>query len=117
MLSVFQPSLRLRRLCGKFLEAELQRELNLSRRERAADLAETAAASVGIGRAEVGFVEEVEEFGSELQSRRFGYWQCEILLQTEIELIEGVAARDVAPGVAKGLIKTRNRDVGNVEII
>src|SRR5262245_40308157 len=117
MLSVFQPSLRLRRLCGKFLEAELQRELNLSRRGGTADLAETAAASVGIGRAEVGFVEEVEEFGSELQPRRFGYRQCEVLLQTEIELIEGVATGDVAPGVAEGLIHTRNRDVTYVEII
>src|SRR5262245_66445023 len=111
MLSVFQPSLRLRRLCGKFLEAELQRELNLSRRERAADLAETAAASVGIGRAEVGFVEEVEEFGSELQPRRLGNRQVEVLLQAEIELIEGIAARDVSPGVAEGLIHTRNREV------
>src|SRR5262245_43234212 len=104
-------------LCLSVLEVELQRELNLSRRERAADLAETAAAPVGIGRAEVGFVEEVEEFGSELQPSRFGYRQCEVLLQTEIELIKGVAARDVAPGGAEGLINTRNRDIWNDEVI
>src|SRR5262249_35898298 len=98
-------------------ETELQRELNLPRRECGADRAETAAAPVGISRGEVGFVEEVEEFASELQPRRFVNRQLEALLQTEIELIEGVAARDVAAGVAEGLIHTRNRDVVYIEII
>src|SRR5262245_46689973 len=52
-------------------ETELEGDLNLARRGGAADRAESAGTSVGIGRAKVSLVEEVEEFGAELQTSRF----------------------------------------------
>ena len=91
--------------CGKFLEAELQRKLNLPRRRRAAHLTKAGAGECRIRRAKIGLIEEVEKLRAEFQLRGFvDERQREVLLQSEIELVEGIAASDVPSGVTKGLI-------------
>ncbi len=94
--------------CG--LKVELQRELNLPRREGAGNPAETGARTIAVRRPEVGFVEQIENFSAELDSRVFSNRQRETLVQSHVELEEGVTARRVAARGAEWAVRRERRN-------
>src|SRR5262245_23117479 len=86
------------------LEEILQRELNLPLRARAGVGRALDCAGGGVGQArdreeEVRMVGQVENFGAELERLALG--DAEEARNAEVEVVESVAAHDVAPRVAK----------------
>src|SRR5579863_3943528 len=81
------------------LEEKLQGELHQAAWLRGLNLADVGAVHVVDRNAEVSVIENVEEFGAELQVFRFR--QAEILQRGKIPLLHAGSGDDIASGISK----------------
>src|SRR6266498_3813685 len=81
------------------LPGQPQRHLDQPRRKRASDGSERGIRSGRIGRLEVRLIKQVEELGAILQPAPLAA-QGEVLVQSEVGLVERVAAHGITAGIA-----------------
>src|SRR5581483_2362578 len=98
------------------LEEQLQAELNLPGRSRQAYCAGLRSVDRRDRQAEIRMIEEVEEFGAELQSCALGY--RERFGDGDVEIHQAGAAQNVSAGIAEvirtgpaGALRQESRDV------
>src|SRR5207249_8831460 len=94
------PSRRSRRRRRAQSEHDFDGTLHLPRRVRGPDQPEGTAAAIRVRRAEVCLVQKVECLGAKLDGHALAERQREFLLEAEVQLVERVAANDIAAGVA-----------------
>src|SRR5258705_4484246 len=105
------------RLCVNQISSkgDFQSKLNLPRRRGRSNRPERPRGAIAVCPAKVRLIQQIERLHPELYLRYLIDRQFEILLQTQVELIKRVTARDVAAGVAKRLIHARNDYIVPVE--
>ena len=100
------------------LEAEFQRKLNLPSR----DVERIWPKAAAVARSELAAPKLVllKMLNDSVRNSTFEaslIRQAEVLLQSEIELVEGIATRDVPAGVAEGLVDAGDEDIVAIEVI
>src|SRR5215813_6483095 len=98
------------------LEIQFHGQLYLPGRKSTGNGAECTAGDIRSCGLKIGLIEQIEKLSPKFQPGRFRDGQMKLLLDAQIELKEGVAARDVSPGVAKGRGDRRSRQTSGVEI-
>ena len=73
--------------------------MHQARRRCRENLAEVGRVQVGHGKPEIRVVRQVEGFGAKLEAQGFG--ELELAGQRRVQIAEGLAARDVAAGIAE----------------
>src|SRR6185369_10187302 len=109
----------LRAITGAYLENQLDRHLNHTRREGASDGAESTAAGSGIRRLEVGLIHQVKKLRAEFQLPDFRP-ERKIFVQAKIGLVDSIAPDRVTPSITERVrVERVHRDnhVRLVEVI